>query len=518
MKVNNQATLESLQRGVARSKEWGRQCYSLINSYTREHDKPTLSLEKWKEVYACFRLDTFYSSDIDGILNDFYGKLSEYIPLQEIKKIVLNKLPVIMSAIVVKKSESEDRVSLKYAPIQDAFTISHSHFPNKGVIVNGLATERQDTYTLFEDDPSLGVYSPSDDIACAIIPNTLYYSKYVISQLGDRYIVLSSSKNLPLENIERLEEDIYLYTTEDDVNIHPNPFPYRREYLNFDSMIDNLRKSEERTWSVGKGHYNLGIVVREFDTTYDQADSISDIFSEQVRIMCNERGKLSPYEQWKKLQWKKLSETTREKRELVYSMSRGCNLFNAALAVHCYRRFGGNESRVLDPFAGYGDRALGAYVADCSVYYGFDTNPDLFPCYEEIAKVTDGMEFISVQQPFEKFIVTKGMKGYFDCSLLSPPFFTYEMYRGEKTSTTLYSTLDEWIKHFWDVCIYKTLQMLRVGGYIMFYIPTGKDDISQRMNESVKRICEQQEYVGVLGFTQTRGGAIRSTIVYKKIL
>lgn len=520
MLYNTKASLISLQRGVGRSEEWSKKCFNLINSSFREKNI-ALSLELWKEVYACFRLDTYYSSDIQLCLEHMYESLSREIPLTHInllEKLVTQQMPVLMSSLTVSPSKEVDRTVLKYSPIQQAFTIGHSHLEGNGVIINGLATERSDTFTLFSDDNSLGVFSPeNEEIRCAVIPNTRFYSQYVLSQLGDRYIVLSPRNDLNLAGLQPLSENIFLYTTEEEIDIQPNPFPYRREYLSLNKMIENLRKSDDMNWYLEDKHYSLGIVVRDFDTTYDSADSISDIFSEEVRIACHEKGKLSPKNQWEVLEWKKIKGTTRDKRELVYSLSRGCNLFNCSLAVHIYRRFGGVGSRVLDPFAGYGDRMIGAYIAGCSEYFCYDTNPDLTPCYEEIAKTASKLNITSTILPFEKVIVRKIYKEYFDVALLSPPFFDYEIYEGKLTSTTLYSLLDQWIRNFWDVCIYKTLQFIRKGGFVVFYIPTGKDQISVKMNESVKRMCKDQEFYGTLGFTQTIRGIVRSSFVYRKL-
>ena len=80
------------------------------------------------------------------------------------------------------------------------------------------------------------------------------------------------------------------------------------------------------------------VVRRTFPEDYDSTDSLSDWYSEPIRIQCKEKGKVSPADAWLKIKSKiNTNLPAQELRELVYKQARGCNIFNASLGTIIFK-------------------------------------------------------------------------------------------------------------------------------------------------------------------------------------
>jgi tRNA1(Val) A37 N6-methylase TrmN6 len=317
-----------------------------------------------------------------------------------------------------------------------------------------------------------------------------------------------------------------------EVAIDDSDFPFRRYYMpSFAQMFTNIREivaNPPAEWASPRPKCPLGLVRRSFPKDYEQSDSITDHFTEPVRIQCREKKHLSPLEIWDsiKAKWRwgdNFPSNTRERRELVYEGARGCNLFNVALGAYLISRFGGPNCRVLDCTAGWGDRLTAAFACDASLYRGWDTNPDLQKVYTSLANasINTGSSTVdwSVEcAPFEtagaRFAEGGDLHEIFDIVLVAPPFFDQELYQGPMTSTTVHYTMKKWLDEFYYPMLIQAFNACKPDGYILAYIRSG--DLKEHASLVLDKMMK---YLGTIGFiqvTEGRDGPIRDTFVWQK--
>jgi len=93
--------------------------------------------------------------------------------------------------------------------------------------------------------------------------------------------------------------------------------------------------------------------------------------------------------------------------------------FSPYISACIYKNF--NAKKVLDPYAGWGDRAVGAMALDIE-YIGIDSNPKLQKCYNNMFKLfTNKCTFINEKS---EYIISELVDEYKpDLVFTSPPFW-----------------------------------------------------------------------------------------------
>lgn len=319
------------------------------------------------------------------------------------------------------------------------------------------------------------------------------------------------------KSIEFQDYLIYSYKIRDGVEVDlseaTKTFPYRKNFI----------KSPQYMWKmlaidIVKPSWNGNIFARTFPDQYENIDSISDHFAEHVRIHCKERGHKSPVAVWNGMkvnkQWSKVPIEARKQRERIYMISRGCNLFNAALAVAVYDRYGIPNCKILDPAAGWGDRLIAACRVNAELYDAFDTNPLLQSVYDDETRFchSNGSETkCQVRcEPFEKAEVKNN---FYNIVFVSPPFYDKELYIGDDTSTTLYQSYEEWLEKYFKAMLLKSVQSLADNGYLITYLPPSLIAPSREILEPV------MEFVEVVAFQQIvkdKQPISRESLVWRK--
>lgn len=110
--------------------------------------------------------------------------------------------------------------------------------------------------------------------------------------------------------------------------------------------------------------------------------------------------------------------------------------FKPCEAIKLYNHFG--ATKVLDPTAGWGGRALGA--VKCGIeYIGIDTNLELKPAYDNMFKDKDNIKMI-----WESCLEVDFSKLDFDFVLTSPPYENIEEYE----HMGLWKNDDDFYKNF----------------------------------------------------------------------
>jgi hypothetical protein len=103
----------------------------------------------------------------------------------------------------------------------------------------------------------------------------------------------------------------------------------------------------------------------------------------------------------------------------------------------------------LDPSAGWGDRVIGASVADVKVYHGFDPNTNLANAYKEILQFLGQKEYQIWNRSFldNDIILTDN---YYDLVYTSPPFWDFEVYSSDEgQSINEKKDVQEWKDDFY---------------------------------------------------------------------
>jgi SAM-dependent methyltransferase/RimJ/RimL family protein N-acetyltransferase len=337
----------------------------------------------------------------------------------------------------------------------------------------------------------------------------------------------------------------------------PKDYPYHTCFIPpAQVLVQNLR-SQYRNFSsteIGSGGTTdqLAFVKRKFPEQVLFADVLTDWFVEHERLQCIfGKDNISPlqfFEEYK-------SDIPKSSNPFIYrenifekskrkKKGKPCNLFNLYLSLtlvdpyyfleknnpqHISDYWGNLEinksneikmvrgpGHVLDPAAGWGDRLISSILTDAFSYTGFDTNTDLQPVYESIVNSPDIVEaydegphigdsfivfdkrnFIVHNEPFEESTKVDSKK--YDTIITSPPFFTVEIYKGAKTSTTIYETREEWFANYykpmWEKCV-RTLKPL--GRIITYIAPWMFEDTNNAIMES----SSDMFYLGHVDFVQ----------------
>ena len=298
------------------------------------------------------------------------------------------------------------------------------------------------------------------------------------------------------------------------------PFPYKKSFLDPpETYFANLRRGRyvdvqvNRQFPASRGGRQacaswrfdgkfVSMVVAE--EAYGDVDTMTDLFTEEARMAARVRRSQPPATAWRAPEKaRQIARTAlasageREAsaealREACYEHLRECTLFKVTLSEAVYRYFlgarvaQGESVRALDPFAGWGDRALGAAAAGVE-YVGVDPNSALAEGHADIKRFVGrrgrSVDFFGAK--FEDFAADRA--DVFDIVFTSPPFFDFEIYSEEESQSIadrsgscasrperLRRWLDEWFLPVTDLA----WGLLAPGGCLAYYLPDAGGEIS----------------------------------------
>jgi hypothetical protein len=250
------------------------------------------------------------------------------------------------------------------------------------------------------------------------------------------------------------------------------------------SYVKHLPACDQRSVPWGLDGQEVSFVVTS--DAYQACDCLADHYTEEVRMDSQVVKRIAPSAAWRDLvHAPKIAaaaiQYAREKerpldalamREGVYGATAECTQFKPSLARRVYTYF---EAKVaLDPFAGWGDRAIGAAAAGVKAYYGVDPNPRLHPGYERLRDelVPKGANFQFFCVPFEEYVHTGPAP---DLVFGSPPFHRYELYATGRSKDPgqcyeLYGDLEQWIVRWLLPAVGKMWTLLASGGRLVLYM------------------------------------------------
>lgn len=297
-------------------------------------------------------------------------------------------------------------------------------------------------------------------------------------------------------------------------------FPYKRlQFANSDALIKKFHKLCEIS-SQNCVKYNAKEKTLIFDSKYyKEFCELADYFTEPVRIRARIYDFVSPHEYWMQhsdavrehaIKMYSIAQTTQvdavQLRESIWMQTKEATSFNIPLAKRIYDLFlpslVGQEQRkysVLDPFSGWGDRAIAALACNqIQSYDGVDCNLDLKGGYEEISNLLDvtlsknsttstnstsNSMLVNIKkikwhlETIQSFL--KSNSQMFDLIFTSPPYFDYECYTSVEKLAELQShykmnRYEQWLREFWTPVLLDLVKILKQDAFFVLHIGSTK--------------------------------------------
>jgi hypothetical protein len=249
----------------------------------------------------------------------------------------------------------------------------------------------------------------------------------------------------------------------------------------------------------------------------ENINSITDFFSEKIRITCQFNNKISPLEYWKQYKKDILMKTIHQYKELsiyniretIFFNTKLCSNFRISVCLAILQHF--KPKKWLDISAGWGDRLLSAIFYKIKLYVATDPNKELHSAYQNIIDTfvppSKRKNFIILPTGFE---VANLPDEKFDIVFSSPPFFDLEKYSTfEDNSFKKYNTEKKWCSEFLIKSLIKSYNYLKKGGHILLYL-SGSPYVMEQMH----KLDKVMEYKGIIYFYDDKPRAI---YVWKKI-
>lgn len=249
-------------------------------------------------------------------------------------------------------------------------------------------------------------------------------------------------------------------------------FPYKINFIKessqtlFEKLLNNsLVNVDENKIIIDPKAYDINI--------------ITDLYTENVRMKANIYNLLSPIKYWEMFESKireKSIETfgdqeTFSLRETMYMECKEATSFSVVLAKYIFDTLLTTEnSIVVDPFSGWGDRAIGALASNkIFKYYGIDCNKDLLTGYSNIKKDLDKDDKLAFYiQKFEDF---KFPENSADLIFTSPPYFDFEIYSYDKNQSIFNKkSYNQWFEEWVKLILLKCIKICKKGGLLAFHI------------------------------------------------
>jgi len=262
---------------------------------------------------------------------------------------------------------------------------------------------------------------------------------------------------------------------------------------------------------------NSYFIIKEDYLKTEKINSITDYFSEEIRVKCKFGDNLSPLDYWEKYK-KDIIFKTLERykevnihylRETIYYNTKLCNNFRITVAMSVLNYF--KPKSWLDISAGWGDRLLSAIFTKIDLYVATDPNLDLHPCYQKM------IDTFVVKSKRKNYILHKNgfleadiKQKDFDIVFTSPPFFKLEKYSTfNENSITKYKNEKEWCDNFFINSLIKAYNLLKKDGYMILYMGGSK-----YVMDSMHKLDKIMKYNGIIYFYEKTPRAI---YVWQKI-
>lgn len=323
------------------------------------------------------------------------------------------------------------------------------------------------------------------------------------------------------------------------MNLKEIDYPLYKYYHSFDTILNNLNNLKLYEYDISKSKNPIVLSLLHFDFDRDEKyQRITDYFSEDIRIKCNFKNHISPYDFFnlnKQTIINSLGEEPDYKKldNYLYSIMKikECSKFNLLVSLFVLNYF--KPKRWLDPSAGWGDRLISAISYGECEYRGVDPNNNMTPKYKEIIDTlvdnniiedNKDLTLLSSINKVKYSVIESGFEDiniendYFDLVFTSPPFFDLESYSKDDTQSDVkFKTLDEWRNGFLVPFLIKATRALSKNGHLCLYINNfnGYNYVNDVKN--YLKYNKKMKFKGYISWQQDKT-YIKNIIVYQKIL
>jgi hypothetical protein len=295
------------------------------------------------------------------------------------------------------------------------------------------------------------------------------------------------------------------------------------------------------------------VVQRRWPDDMRNSDALGLHYSDGVRSQCRFGARPSPAEVWSRDRQgvEREAEKLRARhprlsvddslREAIYARAPWCNFFNPAFCLWVYRTLARKigmaaaDVRIIDPSAGWGDRALAACAFGAKSYHGYDPNTAMRSAYAAMLKefAPAGSEY---QVSVRPFAVAPGTPEQADIVVTSPPYWDLEDYPAEGGEAgRRHRTYDNWVSGFYRQYLRDAWSSVAPGGVLAMYV----ENIQRRAGRGtppqvvpladdtadILRECGAGEVTDTFGFQQVvdwpernidSSGPVRPMFVWRK--
>lgn len=245
----------------------------------------------------------------------------------------------------------------------------------------------------------------------------------------------------------------------------------------------------------------------------DCIDILADGFTEMNRLggrlyFCN----YSPRDYFCRV-----DDTQNRQQIFMNKQAKECTSFRPTNCVLIHELLFGKGKRitVLDPFAGWGDRAIGFAAAGCS-YTGVDLNKDLGPSYRSLVSFLEENKLVEKDDIRlvigDSSDIDFGTECY-DLVFTCPPYSDFEVYE----NIPQVASTDEWAMKTLQPAMLNAATALKSGGYMVFMI--GKKEQTDTYVEELLFLLQNQnlEFLGNIGsFVRHRENRVMGMYIFKK--
>jgi len=235
-------------------------------------------------------------------------------------------------------------------------------------------------------------------------------------------------------------------------------------------------------------------------SSYEDADLVTNLFTEYARMKANVSGSISPFDYWQQnyTQIIQKNKTAYDQREYIYHNTKEATTFSPVLSKFVYDLLLKPGSTVLDPFGGWGDRMIGAVCSrSVAKYHAVDANQSLRQGYEQItaagSKFNSGITLTFDLCPIQTYLSKPNEP--VDLIFTSPPYYDYEVYTDrEDKDQSIYktSTYEQWFNEFLKPVLVDLCKLVKPGGFFALHVgntfsaPTFVQDCSAVLNSHLK--------------------------------
>lgn len=326
-------------------------------------------------------------------------------------------------------------------------------------------------------------------------------------------------------------------------SLDPNTFPARDKYTTDEERIGLFKNLIEYKLKFHKFYrrkqYLKTVTLPKEDSTfegltcyltyqdedYGRVIILSDYFIDKCKKNCQFKNFPTPAQYFKKNYYqlknelieRRLELTPLNIRELIYTKIIICGANNPGIIKFFINRF--NAKTVLDPFAGWGDRLLGAMSSNVDIYTGIDPNSCLHPAYRKMIDLFT--PYIS-NQNIKIEMIKSGFENYqpqreYDLVFSSPPYFDYEIYTHESTqSISGKNNENVWYQQFLKPSIEKCTYYLKNEGHIVLYLSQekGRSYVNRLINWL--RNLPNIYYLGCIYYSDSKFKSIQPIFIFQK--